>query len=106
VFSSMAQSVMALQWGRSLGSCGNLNLNLVNEANRPASMGPQPWELRKLDIPHISTYAPRSSFNGAAALGAAETKLRLDDAPGILGASMGPQPWELRKRPSRFILQK
>ncbi len=43
----------------------------------PASMGPQPWELRK--------HAPRSKahtsnilgFNGAAALGAAETALAL-----------------------------
>ena len=37
----------SLQWGRSLGSCGNGRpLTLFHKSIR-ASMGPQPWELRK-----------------------------------------------------------
>jgi hypothetical protein len=39
--------LIALQWGRSLGSCGNQRIaRHVGTADR-ASMGPQPWELRK-----------------------------------------------------------
>jgi hypothetical protein len=68
-------------------------------------MGPQPWELRK-PWPVIPPPMPSQGFNGAAALGAAETIT--GDVGGGLGnlASMGPQPWELRKRPLLFTPQR
>src|SRR5262249_52465433 len=70
-----------------------------------ASMGPQPWELRKLGRKTpTSIRVPR--FNGAAALGAAETRPGHGWADAGYVASMGPQPWELRKRPSLFALLK
>jgi len=95
-----------------------------------ASMGPQPWELRKLGT-QSSVDTAGARFNGAAALGAAETRavprptsrtsrLQWGRSLGSCGnggnvgiatssptASMGPQPWELRKldrdiRPSPY----
>ena len=85
-----------------------------------ASMGPQPWELRKRALARIAldyeyrfngaaalgaaeTGAQRHAdgqsarFNGAAALGAAETLNRSHGGCLTPLASMGPQPWELRK---------
>ncbi len=43
----MTEAFDMLQWGRSLGSCGNQALGVGPDIQRLASMGPQPWELRK-----------------------------------------------------------
>src|SRR6266536_118039 len=60
------------------------------------SMGPQPWELRKR---RLTQHARRRlyHFNGAAALGAAETIGTFSGVISFFRTSMGPQPWELRK---------
>src|SRR5688572_26130493 len=83
-------------------------------------MEPQPWELRKqvsgqsAQVAALSfngaaalgaaetcaSWQPRvrcSRFNGAAALGAAETLAHCQRAHQSSLASMEPQPWELRK---------
>jgi hypothetical protein len=72
--SGSVPSQLVLQWGRSLGSCGNCDRLAQTSLALHASMGPQPWELRK---PEVTSGKPVS--------------------PTI--ASMGPQPWELRKPP-------
>ena len=59
-------------------------------------MGPQPWELRKPDARSARRH-PSWCFNGAAALGAAETRRGFAAVDTAQQASMGPQPWELRK---------
>jgi len=58
-------------------------------------MGPQPWELRKRGAVSSRTSCGLG-FNGAAALGAAETAHGVQPQHPV-HASMGPQPWELRK---------
>ncbi len=67
----------------------------------PASMGPQPWELRKR-IWRLHVFISHDGFNGAAALGAAETGLE-PHRDHAARASMGPQPWELRKQPESRV---
>ena len=64
-----------LQWGRSSGSRGNALLQGCHLVHTWASMGPQLWEPRK---PAGSTAcgSAMGCFNGAAALGAAETPCR------------------------------
>src|SRR5919106_840841 len=47
-------------------------------------MGPQPWELRK-PMPSSSNTVSSGSFNGAAALGAAETWHDPPGAPPLVG---------------------
>jgi hypothetical protein len=84
--------------GRSLGSCGNGLRGYQPARCLPASMGPQPWELRKQGIAYRNGFEnyrlqwgrslgscgnnarsvkppKKRCFNGAAALGAAETRL-------------------------------
>jgi hypothetical protein len=59
-------------------------------------MGPQLWELRKFKGEFQLTDDAKS-FNGAAALGAAEMCFTVAAVAAWFGASMGPQLWELRK---------
>ena len=49
-------SAHALQWGRSLGSCGN-RATVLHCRSQIASMGPQPWELRKLTCHSVAAWA-------------------------------------------------
>src|SRR5687768_1850502 len=53
-----------------------------------ASMGPQPWELRKQHKLKETIHVDRQGFNGAAALGAAETL-----ACGVWPSSMSLLQW-------------
>src|SRR5436305_1818108 len=110
-----------LQWGRSLGSCGNSSGTRAVATASTASMGPQPCGLLE-PVASLLRQWHRTYFNGAAALGAAETTVlvaiylrgmntlqwgrslgscgnSLQDSGKALDvtASMGPQPWELRK---------
>jgi hypothetical protein len=71
-----------LQWGRSLGSCGNAGDSHRQRRRLIASMGPQPWELRKLH-PSVTETRHHGCFNGAAALGAAETGFANSRSTGI-----------------------
>ena len=85
-----------LQWGRSLGSCGNADIKFYLSTDAGLQWGRSLGSCGNA-APQRCQGPPCHSFNGAAALGAAETdplgqRPRKGDR-----ASMGPQPWELRK---------